>query len=92
MDQPPDFDALRAKRNAGVMEVLRKLAEEDGVSVETLAVSFNQDACYCACASGGPCEHQWDGEDWEDDDSGSWSATCSRCGAIALFHDMRCAP
>lgn len=86
----PDFEALRAERNASVMRIVKKQADEWGVPVESLQTTFDPKACYCACASGGPCEHKWDGEPWESD--GAWSVTCSRCGCTAMGHDMRVGP
>lgn len=87
-----DFEALRAERNANVVQRTQKLAEEWGVAPERLLGSFNPAACYCACSTGGPCEHKWDGPDWESDDSCAVSVTCSRCGTTAMSHDMRCLP
>jgi hypothetical protein len=84
---PPDFEALRAKRNQRFSEQLKKMAEELGIPQEKLLVSQNPDACYCACSTNGPCEHKWNGEGVEI--GNSWSVTCSRCGCTALSHDMR---
>lgn len=91
MTQPPDFEALRAKRNAAVLDRHQKMADEWGVSLQSLRSNFNPSACYCACGTGGPCEHKWDGEGYESGD-GCWSATCSRCGCTAISHSMRTAP
>lgn len=88
----PDFDALRARRNASVRERLRKTAAELGVAEASIRTTFDPNACYCACSTGGPCEHKWDGEGYEPEDGSFWSATCSRCGCTAMSHDMRCAP
>lgn len=90
MDAAPDFEALRAERNRRVMEHIQKMADEFGVPPSSLRSNHNPDACYCACGSGGPCEHKWDGEgvDFEH----GWSATCSRCGGTAMSHDMRVLP
>lgn len=87
----PDFEALRAKRNADVMKLHQKLADEFGCAVDKLKSNFNPYKCYCACGSDGPCEHKWDGEWWESDD-GCSSATCSRCGMTAMSHSLRNAP
>ena len=89
MDAAPDFDALRAQRNATVQEHLQKMADEWGVPLQSLRSNFNPAACYCACGTGGPCEHKWD---WGSEDGCALSATCSRCGCIAMSHDMRNAP
>jgi hypothetical protein len=92
MSDTPDFEALRAKRNAAVLEHHRRLAEEYGIPLQSLLSNFNPAACYCACASGGPCEHKWDGEPWESEDGCAWSTTCSRCGCTSVSHDMRNLP
>lgn len=92
MDTAPDFEALRAERNRQVMEHHKKLADEIGVPLSSLSSNHNPNACYCACTSGGPCEHKWDGEGYESDDGLCWSATCSRCGHTAMSHDMRVMP
>lgn len=84
-----DFEALRVERNRLVMEQLEKLAGEVGVQFSSPHSSFNSSACYCACSSGGPCEHQWDGEGIEIDDGAGWTATCSRCGCTAMSHSLR---
>ncbi len=88
----PDFEALRTKRNAEVRQRMQKLADEMGVDVESMKSTFNPHSCYCACASGGPCEHKWDGETYESGDGAVGSATCSRCGMTAMSHDLRNAP
>lgn len=90
MSDAPDFEALRAKRNEAVKEMIRGLAEKLGEPNDPVTCTFDFDACYCACASGGPCEHKWDGPPWESDDC--WSATCSRCGETAMSHSMRVGP
>lgn len=86
----PDFEALRAQRNAAVYERFKRFADEEGVPVDALRTTFDPNACYCACSSGGPCEHKWDGPVWVD----TWteSATCSRCGCTAIGHDIRVGP
>lgn len=86
----PDFEALRAERNEAVMQSIARLAKEEGFALADIRTTFNPNACYCACSSGGPCEHKWDGEPYVAD--GLWSTTCSRCGVTAVSHDMRNAP
>lgn len=49
-------------------------------------------ACSCACATGGPCEHKWDGNGVEFNGGRGWSRTCSRCGCTAMSHDLRVMP
>jgi hypothetical protein len=43
--------------------------------------------CSCECPDG-PCEHVWDGELYTSSDGLGESATCSRCGMVAMHHDM----
>ncbi len=85
----PDFEALRAERNREVLEAHQRMAEECGVPLQSLRSNFNPAACYCACGTGGPCEHNWDGAEWVSDDGLASSVTCSRCGTTAMSHDMR---
>lgn len=88
----PDFEALRAKRNADVLEKTQKLADEHGIPLQSLRTSFDPTSCYCACGTGGPCEHDWTGPHWESEDGLCCSVTCARCSTTALSHDMRYAP
>lgn len=87
-----DFEALRAERNRRVVESHQRLAEELGVPVASLFSNHDPNACYCACTSGGPCEHKWDGGGVDFDEGRGWSATCSRCGGTAIGHAMRVLP
>jgi hypothetical protein len=87
--RPPDFSALRAKRNAELQALNQRLIKEYGEAVH--ALFFDSDACYCACGTGGPCEHQWDGVGWASSDGAVWTTTCSRCGMSAMSHDSRVA-
>lgn len=42
--------------------------------------------CRCECATGGACEHVWDG--WRDfPDKRGASQFCTRCGVTAMTHD-----
>ncbi len=88
----PDFEALRAERNAAQQELLKAFAARESVPLQSVRSTFNPHACYCACASRGPCEHKWDGPDWESSDGCASSVTCSRCGCTAMSHDMRVLP
>lgn len=88
----PDFEALRAERNRAVLEMHERIAAEHGIPLEFLRSNFNPEACYCACGTGGPCEHRWDGEEYISEDECLCSATCSRCGMTAFSHSMRHAP
>lgn len=89
---PPDFEALRAERERAHTEFMQKFADEHGVPLQSLTSSHRSNACYCACATHGPCEHRWDGPGYTSDDDCCWSATCSRCGTAAMSHDMRVLP
>jgi len=90
MDEQPDFEALRAKRNAAMDAEMERLRAE-GWEISPCSLR-DKNACYCACGQGGPCEHKWDGEWWESEDGCASSATCSRCGMTAMSHSMRCGP
>lgn len=92
METAPDFDAMRAERNRKVMDAHQRVADELGVPLQEMRSNYNPNACYCACTSGGPCEHKWDGEGYESEDGCCWSVTCSRCGSTAMSHDMRVLP
>lgn len=84
----PDFDALRAERNAAHDAAVEQMR----VAGWRLTSSYDPNACYCACGNGGPCEHKWDGTPYESDDGSTWSVTCSRCGMTAMSHSLRNCP
>ena len=85
-----DFEALRAERNAKRRAWEAKMRAEGW---EVAKCNLRADsACYCACGTGGPCEHDWDGKPYESDDGCTWSATCSRCGITAMSHSLRNCP
>lgn len=88
MNDKPDFEALRAERNARI-EQHRKEIESEGWHVGACSFS-DPNACYCACSEGGPCEHSWDGPPYESLDKLVWSTTCSRCGITSMSHSFRC--
>lgn len=95
MADAPDFEALRADRNARVQAQMQKLADEHGIPLQSLRSNFNPNACYCACGHGEPpylCEHKWDGPEWTSEDGCASSVTCSRCGGTAMSHDLRVLP
>lgn len=85
-----DFEGLRAERNRVVRESMQRIADEEQIPLGDLRTNYNWAACYCACSSGGPCEHRWDGEGVEF--HSGWTATCSRCGYTAMSHGMRVGP
>jgi hypothetical protein len=86
---PEEFAALREVRNSKVRAVMEKIAAENDIEFASLKHNHNDNACYCACGSGGACEHDWTGDDWVSDDGTACSVTCSRCGCTAMSHDMR---
>ncbi|MGB1560768.1 MAG: hypothetical protein ACPHN2_04640 [Sinimarinibacterium flocculans] len=90
--EKPDFEALRAARNAAHLEFLKKLAVELGATDdEPLRSNFDPGACYCACPDG-PCEHDWSGPMWTSDDGCATSTTCARCGCTSMSHSLRTGP
>lgn len=83
-----DFDALRAERN----KQFDKFVEEIKADGWEISRPYDYNACYCACGTGGPCEHCWNGPDFTSADGCMTSSTCSRCGLTAFSHDLRNAP
>lgn len=88
-----EFKDLKRKRAEAVRAAVKAFCDEHGWDSETVQFhSADTDAiCYCACPDG-PCQHIWDGPQYESEDGCMFSATCSRCDAVAAFHDLRCAP
>lgn len=83
--ESPDFENLRAKRNAQHEAFIEEM-RADGWEMTR---EYDRNACYCGCGSGGPCEHKWDGKYYESEDGGLVTSTCSRCGMLAYSHDLR---
>ena len=85
-----EFEELKRKRDEAIAAAVDALCEKQGWdrSKAQVHVSHAGD-CYCACPDG-PCQHIWDGPEFQDE--GLSSGTCSRCGAVAAFHDMRFMP
>jgi hypothetical protein len=92
VSETPDFAALRAQRDAELQAFVQKIADEHGVPLTAIRMHVRLGGCYCDCASGGPCEHRWDGGWTEFDDGHGGTATCSLCGCSAFSHDLRNAP
>lgn len=87
----PDFEALRAERNARYQEMVNSLCEEHGWDLSKVFTSFDPDACYCDCNGGGPCEHNWGG--WQEfDDGKGGEQVCQRCGMGAMSHSLSTGP
>lgn len=90
MTDKPDFDALRAKRNADVDRIVGEVCAKHGWDPAKVQSNFDPDSCYCACPEG-PCEHDFQG--WRDFEDGSGGErVCTRCGLGAMSHDLRCMP
>lgn len=66
-----------------------KLQEVVG-KLTMIACGPSNSKCKCECATGGSCEHKWDGP--EKTDGNLSTATCSRCGLSAMEHDLWVCP
>lgn len=87
-----EFDELKRKRDAALAETVDAVCAEWGWDRSQVAVHVSHSSvCYCACPDG-PCQHDWSGPNVPIGDGHGFSVTCSRCGASAISHDMRCAP
>ena len=87
-----EFDELKRKRDESVRATVQRICEEQGWDPAKAHVhASHTGGCYCACPDG-PCQHVWDGLEYLSEDECLSSVTCSRCGAVAAYHDMRCAP
>jgi hypothetical protein len=89
-DTSVDFEALRAERNRQHREWVDQMRDQ-GWQVSLCSIN-DEKACYCACATGGPCEHAWDGEPYDSPITGAWSTTCSKCGELSYSHSLRTGP
>lgn len=87
-----NFDVLRARRDAASAATVARICEEYGLDPATARVHVSGgQGCYCACATGGPCEHVWTG--WREiDDGHGGEQFCAKCGLGALSHSLRTAP
>jgi hypothetical protein len=87
-----EFEELKRKRDEALSALVDAVCKREGLERSKVSVhASHSDGCYCACPDG-PCQHEWNGPDYTSDDGCMISVTCSRCGAIAAYHDMRCAP
>lgn len=87
-----EFDELKRKRDEAIRAIVKAVCEEEGWDASEVKFhSPDMSGCYCACPDG-PCQHVWDGAQYTSEDECMFSATCSRCGAVAAYHDLRCAP
>lgn len=81
-----EFEELKRQRDAALAASVAAACAELGWDPAEATVHVRgASGCYCACPDG-PCQHVWDGPDYVDDTC--VSGTCSRCGAVAMFHDM----
>jgi hypothetical protein len=92
----PDFEALRAERDASQQKMIREIHAEFFADkpIEEMQVHVcGRGGCYCACPDG-PCEHQFAGwREYETPEGGLVGTTvCKLCGMDAISHDMRCGP
>lgn len=86
----PDFEALRAKRNAAVEAMVREVhIKMGGKPDEPVRSNWNPNACYCSCGSDeNLCEHDFQG--WREfEDRRGGETVCSRCGTGAMSHSLR---
>ena len=87
MTERPEFEALRAKRNAAIEAVTQGACDKQRWDRSKVHTSFNPDACYCACPDG-LCEHSWQG--WREfEDCCGGETVCARCGMGAMSHSIR---
>ena len=88
-----EFAELARKRDEAVRATVKRFCEEQGWDdpAQTAFHASHSHGCYCACPDG-PCQHVWDGPEYVSEDEGLVSVTCSRCEAVAAYHDMRCGP
>lgn len=84
-DDKSDFAALRAKRDASIMDVVRRCTAELGGDPDKVTFhSHDFGGCYCACPDG-PCEHQFGG--WREFEGGG-EQVCKLCGMGAMSHSL----
>ena len=91
MAELPDFDALRAKRNAAADAMIREVRVHMGGDPNaTFHSDFDPNACYCTCGSeDNVCEHNFKG--WRELEGGrGGERVCERCGIGAMSHSLRC--
>lgn len=85
-----EFEELKRKRDAAIKRTVERICEKHGLDPATARIHVSgAGGCYCACPDG-PCQHIWDGPAYHEENM--MSVTCSRCGAPAIYHDMRVGP
>jgi hypothetical protein len=89
--EAPDFEALRARRDAALEVIAGEMWEQLGGDPKerpTFHCREFRSPCYCACPQG-PCEHEF--TDWREFEDGlGGEAFCPRCGEGAMHHSMKC--
>ena len=87
-----EFAELARKRDEAVDAIVKEVCERMGQDPAGASYHVSHSGeCYCACPDG-PCQHVWDGAIFQDEDGLFASVTCSRCGALSMYHDMRVGP
>lgn len=86
----PDFDKLRAERDANLEKLIDAVCQERGWDRSQVGVHVSPSGCYCACPEG-PCEHVFSGwRTWEDEGGGGGGEQfCEKCGTGSMSHSMR---
>lgn len=68
--------------------------EDQGGAQVVRIICERPERCSCACPAG-KCDHIWDGPVHNEDQGtygGFESATCSKCGMLAVEHDLKALP
>jgi hypothetical protein len=88
-----EFEILKRERDAALDAAVTEMCKKHGwTRSHVVFPKPSADDCYCDCPDG-PCQHVWDGPEYvEEGPSYMCSVTCSRCGAVAAYHDMRYLP
>ena len=90
-----EFDELKRRRDESIAAAAVAIYAEHGWDPREACLHVSgTGGCYCACPDG-PCQHVWDGPEYTEEPEGGGfmsSVTCSRCGAPAIYHGMRCMP
>jgi hypothetical protein len=72
-----EFEELKRKRDEATAAAVKAIAKEHGWDLSKVAYhASHAHGCYCACP------------EWISEDQCGSSVTCSRCGEIAMYHDI----
>lgn len=83
----PDFDELRRKRDEEAEKAIQAICDEWGWDHSQVSFHASSGGCYCDCANGGPCEHEFEG--WREfDDGRGGERVCKKCGCGAMSHTL----